>query len=330
MDNLQSDKLMTNKCTSLHIIEKTDGLLRKSNPIQFSCNAWGSRFDVTISQVGNRETTISSDKETESTYFISVFQDIEKLCMLFDGEFLALCSCEFFLGDDLTEWSKALSDLFAARRLALYTSADYTRATNRLGNPLDFISSELFERWVEVQYELQITHPMVLYAMSSVPLPVDLRTAILIQSLEPLFELIRQKFPDFCMAPAIEHGNERDSSLRRKIKAIILKYGRDVFPKEIEKSPDDFSHVLVTSRNRIAHIKTKENKLHLGKCESVLYCSKISLLYRHIILSLLGVDYSCYRCKMQEIVDHWDSWEGVLHFFLKTKWTDTTNEGGND
>lgn len=311
-----------NLCTSITAIERINGLLSTTPENQFSVNFFGTNFDITVFQHGIRETTIASDRPTEADHFWSLFLCIRRLDMLFDGRFLDLHSVQFYTGEEETSWSNELFVELQRRKLEFYSSADYSLGRLSFANPIQFLSADLLQRWMDIESDLDIVHKMVLYSVSSVGLPVDLKNAFLIESFESLFELLQKKDSTLQLEPKRQMTGGIDSKLRRILKTIILKYGDDIFAEEKSKNLDDFCQVLVNSRNRIAHIKTNCPKLYLGAKESILYSVKLSVLYRHILLQLLSVNYSEYNTRISKIVHEWNSWQGTLTFFLKTKWTE--------
>ena len=49
----------------------------------------------------------------------------------------------------------------------------------------------------------------------------------------------------------------------------------------------------------------------------ILFAVKLSFIYRHILLTLLEVDYNFYKSKITKLVNDWDNWNGILEEFLK-------------
>lgn len=305
-------------------IIKDGGLLGTHNSLSISHRAIDDFFSISISQNGIRTIEVRSSAPTRACNLWSLLHDILRLCMLFEGEFLQMDSAVFYLNEDKVEWSDKLTEEYRRRTLPIYNSADYTKgSTSEFVCPLDALSDDVMNRWVDIESELDIVHPMVLYGMSNLEVPVDLKTALLVEAFEPLFELIKQHHADFTMAPAQSKPNgEKDSKLRRILVSIIQKYGLDIFEKETAKDIHSFCQVLVNSRNRMFHIKTRSEKLYLGGNESVLYAAKLSVLYRRILLDLMGISYDLYKEKLKENMNRWDTWNGVLDGFLVTRWTE--------
>ena len=300
------------------------GLLGSHDSITINHRAFECDYTISISQNGIRTIEVKTMAPTKAQYLWMVLHDVIRLCMLFDGQFLQLESGVFYLNEEKTDWSDELVKEYCRRTLPFYTSADFTRgSTNSFICALDVLSDDVLARWIDIESELEIVHPMVLYGMSNLGVPVDLKAAILIETFEPLFELIKQKHPEFSLAPEQPKPNGgKDSKLRRILESTIQKYGLDIFEKEIKKDIHSFCQVLVNSRNRMFHIKTWSEKLILSGTEAVLYAAKMSILYRRILLDLLGINYALYEEKVEEITNKWNSWNGVLNYFLAMRWTD--------
>lgn len=317
-------ELTTKKASSLKAVFLFEhGFLATVDPITINHNAFENTFTISIAQNGIRRIEIRAETATMAGTLWTILWNVARLAMLFEGEFLQLRSAEFLLDDNTTPWGDELVQEYQKRMLSFYSSADFARGCSKFANSLSVLSDELLNGWIQIEDELELVHPMVLYGMSSVNLPIDLKAAILVESFESLFELIQKYNPEFQMAPKQTKPNgEKDSKLRRILEAIIQSYGQDIFGKEKEKDLPSFCQVLTNSRNRMFHIKTKANKMFLGGSESVLYAAKLSLLYRRVLLDILGIDYTVYSERLKEIVSRWNGWNGVLDFFLATKWTD--------
>ena len=101
------------------------------------------------------------------------------------------------------------------------------------------------------------------------------------------------------------------------IDAVISKYGQDIFAEEYGANKGKFLQTLVNTRNRIMHIKRNQpTDKYLSGAESILYLVKLCHLYRTVILSLLGIDYSLYQSAVVKSVGQWNSWNGVLTNFI--------------
>lgn len=172
-----------------------------------------------------------------------------------------------------------------------------------------------FNSWCELLDELDIIHQAFLYYSSSIGLPVDGKIASLIEIFEPLVELVSSYTNQFS---SLKPG-EKGTTLKMCLDAIISVYGKDIFRKEYEKNAETFLQLLVNSRNKIMHIKRKFNKNCLSGSESVLYILKLSLLYRTVLLSLLGFNYDQYRDNLLNCVNAWENWQDIFQNFIDKK-----------
>ena len=116
--------------------------------------------------------------------------------------------------------------------------------------------------------------------------------------------------------PSLEPG-EKTTTLKMCIDAVISKYGQDIFAEEYNANKGKFLQTLINTRNRIMHIKRNQpTDKYLSGAESILYLVKLCHLYRVVILSLLGIDYSRYQTAVVKSVGRWNSWNGVLTNFI--------------
>ena len=92
------------------------------------------------------------------------------------------------------------------------------------------------------------------------------------------------------------------------LKYIISHYGQEIFRGEYQKDLEGFVQILVNSRNRIAHIKSKQNRKFLNGDESVLYLHKLSLMYRIILLDLLDIPLNRYKERLSNCIETINCW----------------------
>ena len=252
-------------------------------------------YDISIDQQCHREITISScaGKKEE---MLSIYYSIVTLLMLFDGQFYPVVKA--YDGADITaSWNK--------RALPSYTSADFMLG---LGNKLiDFVSvldETLLQNWCNLKKELDLVHNMVHYCLSAVEMPKDMQVAIMTEAFKGVCELIHARNPAF----SLPLNAKKKLELKPAFLAVVDKYGSEIFKEEIKRNKEDFAQILVNSRNRIAHIKSWQNKRILDGGESVMYLMKLSLLYRIVLFDLLGISKSLYSTalssRVQEINDH--------------------------
>ena len=304
---------MSLTCSGISITQQYEkGFL--GGPIKHECEFHDKNgsYRICVEQMGIRNITITSLDPVELTELWNVFSKLDMLLMMLEGDFIPICTGIIFEDDHETE-SIELQELLDSR-VGFYKSADFTIGDH--SNFLPFskvLNGDLLTMWIDVLSELDILHPMVLYSISNSGLPVDCKCAFLIEAFEALAELVAVKIPTYSL-PSV---GRRESKLGKYLSSLMDLYGRDVFSKEIAIEKDALVDILVASRNRIAHIKSKQGKRVLSGQESVLYAVKLSYLYRIIILSLLNVDYDEYSEKVKESTSRWDSWHNVLDGILK-------------
>ena len=270
----------------------------------FTVNLNGESYDIDIDQIGKRTITIST---TSSNYngTLSVFYSLETLLMLFDGHFYPVERA--FDGADITaSWKE--------RSLSCYSSADFMLdSKNRLIEFDAVLDEPLFHKWLALKKELDIVHNMVLYCLSSVKMPKDMQCAFMVETFIGICELVAKMDVSF-VVPSVP---KRDSKLKYYFLAVAERYGADIFAEEFSRNRDTFAQILVNSRNRIAHIKSRQGRVYLNGEESVFYMMKLSLLYRVVLFDLLGIPSSKYEnallSRVQKVNDH-----TVIKDFLNT------------
>lgn len=237
----------------------------------------------------------------------NIYTMIERLLMLLDGRFYNIISLKF-MGDACSE---STYDLYAKKyketRLSYYkTSPVYFCNHHNLLNYYDILSSKLVESWKNIEEELDIVHPVFLYNVADTGVTCDVKCAYLIECLEALAEIANLKSVKGKML------------LKDCVRNVISSYGIDIFHEEYKINEEAFLQILVNTRHRLMHIKRKQSigKFLSGK-ESILFSVKIYYLYRVVVLSLLGIDYSKYEENLQNSIKYWNEWQNVLHDFLK-------------
>ena len=286
--------LMSLTCDGISISQQYEkGFLGGPVEHEFEFHDKNGSYHICIEQMGVLNITITSVNPVELTALWNVFSKLDMLLMLFEGDFIPVYTARIL--DNGCEIDNAELWELLNGRVGFYKSADFTIGAH--SNFLSFskvLSSDLLALWIDILNELEILHPMVLYSMSNTGLPVDCKCAFLIEAFEALAELVAMKTSTYAL-PAVAPG---ESKLGKRLYSLMNLYGRDVFSKEIAVNQDALVGVLVASRNRIAHIKSKQGKRILSGPESVLYAVKLSYLYRIIVLTLLGIDYDEYSDKV--------------------------------
>ena len=272
-----------------------------------------NKFFIKIEQCGYRKISIKALEETSVFELYGVFTKIERLLMIFDGQFLNLENLEFTDSSD-TEKSmlKSVGNNLMHQRLTYFKAADLV--SYKVDKLLEFdevLNTDLYDKWEQLLEELDIAHQMYLYAMGDTKITVDVKCAFLIELAETLVEVLKVYTNSF---QKLKPGN--GTSLRACVKALIKEYGEDIFEKEMEANEKEFLSTVINSRVRIMHIKRNQKIKYFNGNESVLYILKLSLLYRRILLNILGVEEQMYVDKLQKCVSRLNRWNDTLDKLL--------------
>ena len=261
------------------------------------CSNTGS-YTITIDQYGgSRQISIISPQEGITKAFLSIYYDLETLLMLLDGQFYPVTHV-FEDGVDITlSWKR--------RTLPSYHSADFMLgAQNVLVDFNEVLEPQLLFDWSNLRNELDLIHKVVLYCLSSVEMPKDMQCTFMTEIFEGLSELVHEKKPEFIL-PKIKKG---DSKLQNYLLEIIPAFGTLIFEREMQCNLEAFTQILVNSRNRIAHVKSKQKRTYLRDGQNLIYLMKMSLFYRTILFQLLEIPEGLYKQKLtlrvQAINDH--------------------------
>jgi len=266
-----------------------NGILGVPKHKDFAVSVNNTAYNISIDQQCQRVLSISSPagKYEDAT---SIYYSLVTLLMLFDGHFYPVVNA--YDGTDITEsWNK--------RALPCYSSADFMLGNgNKLIEFDAILDAKLFQNWCALKKELDLVHNMVLYCLSSVEMPKDMQVAFMTEAFIGICELIHAKDPSFKLpkVPADE------SKLKHYYLAVADKCGQNIFAEEFIKDRERFAQILVNSRNRIAHIKSKQGRTYLNGGESVMYLMKLSLLYRIVLFDLLGISKSVYDAALSSHV----------------------------
>lgn len=260
---------------------------------------------ISITQCGVRTIEISSTDLASCDKLFFEFQTIEKLLMLLDGKFYTIEDLSFHSehsvnNEELDKYSKHLLN----NRLDYYLSKEQFRY--HFAKMLDFstvLSSAVYMQWKKLLEQMDISYQMLLYALSDNKLPIDVNFAFLVELAEPFVELIQE---NTFLCKTLSPG-ERGTTLKMCIDTIITHFGTVIFSKELNGLYLNFLDNTVGSRVRIMHIKAKQKKYWEAK-ECARYSMKFSILYRRIILELLGIPYDSYETQLRAAIEAIDSW----------------------
>lgn len=259
-------------------------------------------ISVKIEQMGIRVITVTSKQEESFRNLYGILTKVERLLMLFDGQFIKLKDLSFEESvEGTSEHLKSYAYNIMKTRLNYYKSADFCNyVTDKLVDYETTITPELYSKWQVLLDELDISHQMFLYSVSDSRMPIDVKCAFLIELAEPMVEIAKIYTPFF---EELQPGEE-GTSLKKCIRALISQYGRDIYAKEMSSHYNDFLQTLVNSRVRIMHIKRKQQKSFLNGSESILYAQKMTLLYRKIIFEILGIKEETYKNNMERKIKY--------------------------
>lgn len=285
-----------------------DGFLGGPKGNSFSICHNTVNYEININQCDGQRTTIVSSESGTYADTLDICYSLESLLMLFDGQFYPVVSV--FDGD--TE----ITQSWKQRTLPSYSSADFMIGSgNRLIDFEAVLKAELLQKWHVLKKELDLIHKMVLYCLSSVQMPKDMQCSFMVEAFEGLAELVTQRKPEIVF-PKASRG---DSQLQLNLLTFIPRFGSAIFEKETQRDIDKLTQILVDSRNKIAHIKSKQNRVYLDGGESVMYLMKLSLLYRVVLFNLLGIAESCYQDKLGLHVQLIDKHDVMRNFLEKLK-----------
>ncbi len=158
---------------------------------------------------------------------------------------------------------------------------------------------------------------MVLYCLSDVQIPVDMKCAFMIEAFLGICELVSMKRNDFPL-PAVPKKPKQESKLKYYFSAVADKYGNSIFEEEYKRDKMKFAQILVNSRNRIGHIRSQQDRVYLDGGESVMYLMKLSLLYRVVLFDLLGIDKHTYEGNLEKRVQAINAHDVMKNFLKKS------------
>lgn len=316
MNNDEFINVGNKRCSSLTIVLKNEGILGGPHSAKFDYDFNDNILHIGIEQCIARTINVSTDAPIPMSNLWFFYTVLERLLMLLDGRFYTIESATF-TGDICSEvdYTSYAQECLSRRMLYCKTDPAYCYLDHVFLMYDAVLSPKLITKWIQLQNELDIVHQVALYNIADTGITHDVKCANFIECLEPMAEVVGLYDTFF---PSLKPG-EKTTTLKMCIDAVISKYGQDIFAEEYGVNKDKFLQTLVNTRNRIMHIKRNQptDKYLSGK-ESILYWVKLCHLYRTVILSLLGINYSQYRSAVVKSVGQWDSWCGVLSNFINT------------
>lgn len=263
------------------------------------------KFTITIKEpIGViRKIQIDSANYVDTENLYLEYAQLEKLLMLLEGSFSNITRLKFENGIDESqnELLQLKGKEYMDRRLPFYNTNNVFKTGNqKLCDWEKILTDSLYSNWIALLEELDIVHQIVLYTTADNGVPMELKLAFLIEIAEPMIELITMKKGIFS-----SFADSNRASLKMCLDAIISYYGMDIFLEEYKDSLN-FTQKLVNSRVRIMHTKRNFKKEFITEPYDILmYSVKMNLLYRRVLLDLLGVKYPLYSGEVKRIVEEW-------------------------
>lgn len=268
-----------------------NGVFGGPKTLKFSMHYGDVNYDLSIEQCVQRTITIASQSQVTYPDILKVYYSLETLLMILEGRFYPVVSA-FEDGIEITHsWQR--------RTLPSYKSADFMIGCgNVLAGFETVVNSERLLKWISLREELDIIHNMVLYYLSSVQMPKDMQCAFMTEAFEGLSELVSKRKPEI----VFNQAKKGESQLKINLLTFITNYGALIFQEEAKNDARILAQILVDSRNRIAHIKSRQGRVYLDGAESVIYLKKMSLMYRIVLIDLLEIDESVYLTRLSSQV----------------------------
>lgn len=302
---------MSTNLIGVKIIQRfNNGMLSSTFKSEFKFE----KFFINIQQAGYRQTVIFHDDNNVEEIF-NLFNSIDRYMQIFDGKFVPIISIE-----TINEKEQVVSGFeekiksFLETRLSYFSSQDiYKGVHSKLCEPISYLDEKMLNSWLQLQDELDLIHQSFLYFTCDNHMPIDIRLAHIIENFEPLSEYLSMKDNFYIL---VEDNGK--TILKTHIDAIICMYGNLIFNLEYMKNKNQFLQLLVNSRNRIMHTKRKFNKIYIKGPVNLMYCGKFSLLYRTILLNLLGIKEVDYLPNLQKDLDFYNTHLNLINAFIKT------------
>lgn len=249
-------------------------------------------YNIDVKNIGNKkEITIVTDKQV---IFSEMFHNLISVITfenLFDGVFYKMTSC-------LINNEKEISSNLKGKMLSFHSS---TIQLNHIAFEVsNTVYANYYKLWRVLINKIGITHNMFLYAFYSTELPADIKISLVLQSFEPLSEVLEKQ-----RLIHIRLYQHKEKTFRNRLNAIINKYGKNIF-----KSEWSIKNILLTravnTRNKVCHVISNKHECFTGK-ESGLYIYKFGVLYKSILLRLLNVSVQDIEKKEIEYIKFMDN-----------------------
>lgn len=299
---IQPESQLNTPCTQMSVVQAPPNG-RLSGPYECELRS-NDGLIADIQQIIGRRIEITATSPRPCFEVFNSFQDMETLLMLFDGMFYPIEKIIFEDGSKETtaKFSGIVEELLA-KRLNFFESRDFCQ--NSLLSLLPFqdvLTEALFNKWIKLRKQLDIAYSIFVYSLSDNKMPVDTNFAFLVELAEPFVELLKENRGLYQeLSPG--HG----TTLKKCVSSIIDGFGKGIFSKETNGDYESFLRTTIDSRVRIMHIKKNQPRHFSGK-DCARYSVKFSLLYRRILLDLLGIPYEAYIARLKHAVQIIDEW----------------------
>ena len=247
--------------------------------------------------VNTKEIVLISEKKIKYCELGGLLFDLLRYENLFEGIFFHTQQLYFDSLDLTPTISKEWFSYYSSTISYTYINFSYDSDTEY---------KNLFLKWKCIDHDFHIAHQMFLYSCFSTELPFDIKLALLLQTFEPVSDILYRKGNiiltkplhitksitcNNCQEKTIVNIPNKELHFFDKLQAIVNQYGGEIFGCDNTALLIDKS---VNLRNKVVHLDASNPNI-LSAEESGAYIYKFSLLYRIIIWRELGLSPSKYN-----------------------------------
>lgn len=265
-------------------------------------------IEVSLEQC-ERKILINSDSPLSLEELYMYLGSVRRYEYLFDGTFYRMKSCTAD-GGDVTE---ALWEVEAG----YFRYSKY--GTRLLINLPDKDYTKIFRNWLIAEKRLGIINQMILYADNIPHLTADIRLAMVAETYESFAKMLeKQGNIRIVKEPTVykeiicqncSYKNQIPIKGRKTLKgcltAVIDKYGKIVFSTEFRRRKRLIKKIVKT-RNKVFHVNRRQSDV-LALDSLGFYVIKLNLLYRYIVLHMIGVKTETLDQSFSRIVRKYES-----------------------
>lgn len=291
--------------------------------------------------------SIKANESKRDHFLFQKMMEISKLIMLARGEFLTLKSLSFNISKNTNNELKKKAKSYQENLLRLYSTCNYFNSLFYIRCTGSFKS--LLTKWIRLHHDIKPTLNLFFYSLSEIGFITDIRLAFIIQAFEPLYGYLCEKkfiesnhtkksFSDTLnklimsnlqslfnstkneqqkiISKYIKEAkrNSSESPIKSKIEFLISNFGGQLFSHE-SKASSYFIDELRNLRVGIFHA-SYEVAHNLNNEEQVKMIMKLSILYRVILLSYLGVNDHHNDLNFEYLIYAIDNWPNQqMHIF---------------